>query len=521
MSEEVPVAHSPGADGRAVTRTSHVLIKNSVANVITGLSTALLALALPPVLARNLPPAEFGTWALILQVAGYTALLNLGMQGAVSRYVSYYLARDDRHSADAFVSTAFVMLCAAALVAAIAVVVAVGLLGRLFPHIPPTLLGPAQLSLCMVGVVLALGLPVTVFNGVFAGLQRNEIIAVILGSTRLILTLLLALGALVRHTLVPLAIIYTIVNLVSYGVTWAWYRRMAPARMALSTASGPALKEIWHYCGSVMIWSVAMLLISGADTAIVGRVDFQRVAAYSACVGCVAVLAGFQQALFSPLLQVGAAHYATGNTADLDRMLIRATRLGTLILLAPVAVLILFAPDILRIWLGATYAQQATLVFPLLMIGHAMRLIAMPYATLLLATTQHTRVIIAPVMEGLTNVIVAVLAGERFGASGVACGVIAGAVVGQAMNYFYNLPRTHPRRELRGELLRRSIIVPTACFLPAAVGIAAQWNGMLGAQSIILRSVLLLAALALAWGIAVEPHEKELLLRYFRRSTPR
>jgi O-antigen/teichoic acid export membrane protein len=507
----------PGGGEGAAVDAPHVVIKNSLANVITGVSSALLAVALPPVLARTLNAAEFGAWALILQLAGYTAMLNLGMQGAVGRYVSYYLAAGKRQSSDEFVSSAFAILCVIAVVALGGVVVASDFLARLFPELPTGLVWQAKLCLSVVGATLALGLPVTVFNGVFAGIQRNEIIALTLGSTRLLLTALLAVTAMTLHALLPLAIVFALVYLASYVATWMLYRRLAVARIARALVSRSALEEIARYCGSTMVWIIAMILISGADTAIVGRLDFSRVAAYAACLGPVAVIAGLQQALFSPLLQVGAARSAMGESERLNRTLLRATRLGTVMLLAPVATLLLFAPEILRIWLGPVYAQQVSVVFPLLISGHALRLVAMPYTTLLLATAEHRRVIIAPVVEGLANVTVAIVAGIRFGASGVACAVVVGAVIGQLLNYFYNLPRTHGTPGLRARLLRESICVPAACFAPAVLVFVAERTGVVLASSMILRGLVLLASAALAWKFAIESEERQTVMKYLRR----
>jgi O-antigen/teichoic acid export membrane protein len=497
--------------------THHVVIKNSLANVITGVSSALLAVALPPVLARTLAPGEFGTWALILQLAGYTALLNLGMQGAVGRYVSYYLAAGNRQSSDEFVSTAFATLCVIAVVALAGVLAASGFLAHLFPELPIALVWQAKLCLCVVGAALALGLPVTVFNGVFAGIQRNEIIALTLGSTRLLLTVLLTVTALTWHALLPLAAVFALVYLVSYVVTWVLYRRLAPARIARALVRRSALEEIARYCGSAMVWSIAMILISGADTTIVGRLDFSRVAAYAACLGPVAVMAGLQQALFSPLLQVGAVHSAAGDNERLNQTLLRATRLGTVMLLAAVTTLLLFAPEILKIWLSPVYAQQVAVVFPLLIFGHAIRLVSMPYATLLLATAEHRRVIIAPVVEGLVNVTVAVLAGMRFGAAGVASAVVVGAVISVSLNYFYNLPRTHGTPGLRVRLLRESICVPALCFAPAALACAADRAGVPLASSVMLRGLVLLTSVALAWKFAIESQERQTVMKYLRR----
>jgi O-antigen/teichoic acid export membrane protein len=509
-------AEQPQGDAPETAPTRRSLIKNSAANVITGVSTTLLTVVVPPALARTLSTTEFGTWTLILQIAAYTSLLNLGMQSAVGRYVSYHLARGDRRSGAEFVSTAFATLSAAAMVGLLGVMVAASLLRELFPAIPGSLLGPARFCLCAVGGVLALALPVSVFNGVFTGIQRNELVAVIVGPTRALLAVALVAGAILSHTMTTLADIFVVLNLSSFWATWICFRKLSPVQVTASLITRGAFTELVGYCASLMVWNIAMLLISGVDTAIVGRVDFERVAVYGACLAPVTVLAGMQQALFGPLMQVGAVQCARGDREGQCDTLIRATRLGALALLVPVMTLLLFSREIL--WLGAAYARQAVLVFPLLLIGHAIRLVAMPYSTLLLAAGEHHRVVVVPLIEGLVNVVVAVLAGMRFGAPGVATGVIVGALLSQLLNYFYNLPRTHGPGLQRDKLLRQALVVPGSCCLPAMLGIVGMWVGSPLASSVTLRLLLLAVSLALAWVFALEPAEKALAAGLLRKT---
>ncbi len=175
----------------------------------------------------------------------------------------------------------------------------------------------------------------SVLNGGFAGIQRNELIAFIVGSTRLVLAALLFLVAFIRPGLLLLAVVFAAVNLCSYFVTWLVYRRTVPVRLSRLSISRSALDEIWRYCGSMTVWMVAMLLVSGMDTAIVARVDFARVAAYSACLSPITMIAGLQQALFSPLLYLGASQASQWSAEEVGAVLVRATRLAVLTSLVP------------------------------------------------------------------------------------------------------------------------------------------------------------------------------------------
>jgi len=53
--------------------------KNAVANLGLGGAAALLAVLLPPVLARHMTPASDAVWVLVLQTSAHAGYLNFGL----------------------------------------------------------------------------------------------------------------------------------------------------------------------------------------------------------------------------------------------------------------------------------------------------------------------------------------------------------------------------------------------------------------------------------------------------------
>ncbi len=487
------------------------IIKNSIANVATGFSIALTSVVVPPVLARTLSPLEFGAWALVLQIAGYVKVLDLGIQAALGRFVAYHLARRDRPSARDFASNAFTLLALAATVGIAGILVASLYLRNLFPQIPPRLVESTSLTLEIVGVTAAMGLPASAFRGLLIGIERNELVALIAAPTGLMLSAALIAVAVTRHSIVYLAITFAVITLPSYGAYFVVSRRYTQIHIAPFLFRPTVIRETLSYCGSTMIWTVAMLLISGLDVAIVGRVDFRHVAVYAACVTPITILGGTQNALFGPMLQVGARYFAQGLTDKLTELLERAMRISVLITLAYVIPLFALSHRILLAWLGGWYADEGTAILRLLLAGHALRLVATPYATLLLATGQHRRARIPPIVESGTNVAAAILLGIKFGAVGVACGVIVGAIFGQLMNLFYNFPRTP---EIVGDpkrLLRRTLLIPMACFFPTSVFLLTQYIQIGRLVSAAVDGAATILVITLVWRFALSPADRQLV----------
>jgi O-antigen/teichoic acid export membrane protein len=499
------------------TRESALFLKNSAASIVIGASSAILSLAVPPVLARALSPAAFAVWMLVLQIAGYTGILGLGLQDAVGRYVAFHEERRDAAARDEFVSAALWVLCFMALIAAIGIGLAALFIDRLFPQIPPGLIPVAQRVVLAAGLTMAFALPFSVFNGTLIGLRRNGVVAAVVGSARLVLTASLIVVGLKVRSLYWLGACFVAVNAISYLGMWICCEQLTPVSLALRKPVRGTLQEIWSYCSATAVWQIGALMISGLDVFIVGRVDFASLPYYTVSLVPITVLAGVMPALFSPLMQLGAKYAARNDDAELGRILIRSTRLATVCMASVALLLIVFERELLTAWLGTAYALKAAPILTLIVLGHALRQLAFPYATLLLAAKKHSQLLLSPLVEGLTNLVVAVIAGSMFGVRGVAMAVIVGAIVGQLMNYFYNLPRTHGRSFDRLALVTGSILRPVLCFLPLSPLLLIGGLNLSEPASVAVRFMLLIASFVLVWNVAIEPDERSIVWTLFRR----
>jgi O-antigen/teichoic acid export membrane protein len=150
-------------------------------------------------------------------------------------------------------------------------------------------------------------------------------------------------------------------------------------------------------------------------------------------------------------------------------------------------------------------------IFRLLLIGNTVRLLATPYSMLLLATLKHKRVLLAPVVEASTNIVVAIAAGLRFGAVGVACGVVAGAFIGQLMIIYVNAPRTAEVVGDLGTLLRKGVALPVACALPALLVAAAAIDRLSALIHWPIAVAALIASAVLAWRVSLAADERALI----------
>jgi O-antigen/teichoic acid export membrane protein len=147
-------------------------------------------------------------------------------------------------------------------------------------------------------------------------------------------------------------------------------------------------------------------------------------------------------------------------------MLVSATRFGMFLLLASGVPLLIFARPVLAAWVGADYGIHASLILRVLIVANIIRLSAVPYAMLLVGTGQQRLVIVSPLIEGFSNLLVSVIGGALWGAIGVAIGTLVGATVGILCNFVYNMPRSTKITAKRMDYFVNGYLRPLICMLP-------------------------------------------------------
>jgi len=444
-----------------------VLVKNAAANVVRGGATAMVAIALPPFLTRLMTADAYGAWSLVLQISAIVGYLDFGIQTAVGRFVAGANERRDFEYRDRIVSTSFAALSVAGVLGIIGSIGIAAFLPNIFRQMPATLVGDARVAVLLVAGSLAVGLPASVFYGIFLGLQRNEIPAAVIGGSRIISAI--GLIFVVRHggSLVSMGIAVAAVNLASYLIQYLLFRRLGDeTRVSRRLVSRAVSRDLLNYCTSLTVWSFATLLVMGLDLTLVGFFDFRSVAYYAVAATFITFILGLQNALFGALIPVSAVMEARESTTELGKILVSATRYGMFLLLASGVPLLIFARPILAAWVGPDYGSHASLILQVLVIANIIRLSAVPYAMLLVGTGQQRLVIVSPLIEGFSNLLISVIAGALWGAVGVAFGTLVGSTVGILCNFVYNMPRSTKIAATRINYFVNGYLRPLICVSP-------------------------------------------------------
>ncbi len=487
------------------------LVKNAVANIASGASGAILAVVLPPILVRYLEQDTYSTWVLILQVGAYVDLLNFGLQTAVGRFVAREHEGEDHRQRDRIVSTATAILCGAVILGWLLIVFVIWKFSFFFPKVPTALYPQARTALAWVGGSMALGLPFTVFSGIFIGLQRNEVPAAIHLTSRLLIGMGIVIAVLARGDLVVIAKTFASVNLITYAVqAFVGVRFGGSLRLSAACVDRSAFRILLNFCTALTVWSFALLLVSGLDLLLVAWLDFPMVGAFGIAAGLLSLLTGFQSAIFQVLMPASAVLEGRGDQAALGQVLLRGTRLNIALLTLLSAFCVAIVPSMIGLYIGPFYEIWVMRFFDILLLGTIIRLSMIPFVFVVIGTGDHHKIMGGPLAEGFSNLVASVLLGMAFGAVGVAWGTVLGGLVGVAAHLWVYLPRCSRFRVDTSVFLRRGILIPGSALLPLVAARAMSW-GLLANNPQLdtgIRVASMVMSLTLLWRVGLNQEER-------------
>ena len=454
---------------------------NSTANLIGGASAAAFNLVLPAIVSRHLSAAEFGAWSLALQIVAYITRLGMGLQTAPARAVAQAEGRQDAAAMQRIARAARSIARWATAAAALAALLLALCYPLLFPGIPEKLLGTFRLTVLLIGLSTSTQLLALVPMGVFQGMHRNVVFVGVQVAVRLLAVAMVWAGAFAGVALLGLAAILAVCSALLWpGVQWLMRSRLAWSRgidaLALDRRQR---RELFDYCASLSVWGVATLMVNSVGVIMVGHVAFEQTGVYALAMPASTVLAGLLGAVFSPLVTTAAALHAQPDRQHaLPGLLMKATASCAILLSLLFLFCLVFAREIITLWVGPGFVAPLTPLLLILVGAHALRNLGTPYAMMLLATGLHRRALLTGVGEGACNLVATVLLGQRFGVVGIASGTLVGAVAGLVGALILNTRKTP---ELTPRPLRFAMVgfvLPLMLFAPLDLFVV-HWKALI------------------------------------------
>jgi O-antigen/teichoic acid export membrane protein len=409
--------------------------------VIRGCAGAVGVLALPFLLANALPSDQMKAWTIVIGLTGAVRSLDFGVSTAVVRFLA---SEPDRQKKDQILRAGSRMLIGPAVVAGTCLI----LLAVRFSYFYPALKRAkhVQETLAVLGIFAAAGLVLFPVSSFFLAGHRGKFLA-----KTLILSKFLQLSAIffcLRFTtdILILGLLFGVTEFGSGVFLWVSYRKEIPR--ARGRASRQFRMAMWRQCGASAVWGLSSVFIASFDTAIVGRVDPEALVEYGLSLAVAATIGGLHSALLSPVTAELSTPFETANLGPPSKSpeykgtyVVKVAR-QTNFLLGIVTLILLFLTPLVTRFSGNPNETRMAGILIVLNTANYIRMLANPYAVSLVATGEHRKVVLSPLLEAGTNFVASVLLGIWFGAIGVAFGTLLGAIVSLSFHLFHNMPRT-------------------------------------------------------------------------------
>jgi O-antigen/teichoic acid export membrane protein len=385
---------------------------------------------LSPFVVHSLGDSAYGIWILLGSLVGYLGLLDLGVRGAVTRYIAKFHAQEDHLEATRVVSSALATFSIVGFLATAVGGVLALFVSDLF-DIPPELVSAAQIVLVLGGVNMAVSLVGGVYGGIVTGLQRfdySNAAEIVIGIFRAV-AIVVALKS--GEGLVSLALIQLGASVLRGLASYALTRRLYPeVRVTFSECRRDHLVMIFSFSASVLLLQASGMLILFSDSVVIGAslpigmVTFFAIAA-NLTEYARAPISGISQALTPS----ASALEAGGESEELKRVLLVGARIATLVVLPIVLTFMLRGSSFIKLWMGDDYATLSGDVLWILSLALWFAVGYQIVVGIMMGISRHAGLVPAFMIEAVCNIVLSVVLLQTYGIIGVAWGTTAPRLV--------------------------------------------------------------------------------------------
>ena len=502
---------------QATNRTERAM-KGTLASFLQYGTQMLLQVFLAPLVLRLAGQETLGAYALLMQVVGYLAMLDLGFSVTLNRYLAQAIGHDDSGKRfDEVMSTARTFLLGSNLAIALLTLL-VGFTADTMFSLAPHTASQARLGLAVLAVWTLARTPWVVYaTGLNAtqNLASANLIGVIGNASRLLLSLALVYtGA----GLVGLMLANVLSEAVSIWLCSSQFRRLFPGyRPAWGIPDKKLFREMLSFSLQAMLINVAWRLVYYTDNIVIGYLyGASAVSIYY--ITQMPTTIGFNIANRVSDNAAPAVNelYAREDVLRLRDVFLRLHRISFMVVLPLACGILLLNRQLITLWVGS--AQYA---------GDAMTAALAVFAFLITLTHVNGTFLFASgnirafgriaVLEGVCNLALSLLLGRYFGLAGV----MWSTVIANFPATSYLLMVTLRRLKIGlGEYLGKCL---APCALPVLAGclaclVSARWAPGRGWGEFIVKGSALTGVYAgLSYWIGLTRSEREWLeSRFFQ-----
>jgi O-antigen/teichoic acid export membrane protein len=320
----------------------------------------------------------------VLSMGGMLVYADAGLATGLTRFMAdAYVQQDARRFRELLSTGIAAFLAIGATCFAIVILFGELLFFRIF-EVPAALHTEIRIGIWIYGAAFLVQFPLLVIRAFFAGVQSVSILR--LWETLERVTYALAIGVLLlfSQSVLNVVLVEQIVVSVLFlaFLIVGRYRFPTLMRPTIRLVSMKKLRELWPMSSRIFAYRLTFLAYERAPEAIIAALlGPVQLTWYAIIVKIPRALKGFGAAANSAAFPAAAALDSLDLRDHLSRLALRGARFGYLVVTPLVAFLIVFADEILRLWVGAQYAHLGNWLRALLVWQYMMFLVYYVHST--------------------------------------------------------------------------------------------------------------------------------------------
>jgi O-antigen/teichoic acid export membrane protein len=342
--------------------SGRLLARNTIWNLLGQIVPMVVAIITIPLIIRGMGVERFGVLSLAWVIVGYFGLFDLGIGRALTKFVVDKLAANEEHVIPRLAWTSLLLMLVLGLVGALVTSALSPWLVHRMLKIPQALQAETVQSFYLLAASIPIVTTTAGLRGILEALQRFRIVNLI----RIPLSIFSFVGPLLvlpySRSLVPVIALLVGARLFGCAVhVWACFYTV-PALYRNPSLDGSFIIPLARFGGWMTVNNIIGPLLSYADRFLIGAlVSVSAVAYYSAPVDMVLRLT------VVPLAVVGVLFPAFTMSLNQDPsragvLLSRGLKYVFFVIFPVVLVIVTFAPEGLRLWLGPTFSLNGASV---------------------------------------------------------------------------------------------------------------------------------------------------------------
>jgi O-antigen/teichoic acid export membrane protein len=407
---------------------------NSLLTLASRGLTLVLGLVFVPLLIRSLGMELYGLLAITWMVLGQLGWMDLGFSAACTRFVSHALARHDPSGAARW---AWTSMAAQAVIGGIGTLVLWAAAPSIVAvmHVQPGRVGLAVLTLRLFALMIPVDLVTRSLSGVLEAAQRFGMVGGLALFSSLVTNAVYVVG--IARGGDFLAVVYGLVVLrgVTLVATFLAARHVLPELVPRERFPSPArlparMREMLGFGGWVTVNSAVGPALLYFDRWLIGvLLGVAALPYFTVPFNLVMQLMLIPGSVTAPLFPAFTALRAGGGGEQAQEYYVRSQRYLLVVVLPLQFVLFVWAPEILRLWVGADFAAQAAGVLRLLVAALMLGLLAPVSGALLQGAGRPDLLSRVYLAELPINAVMMWLLVRRWGIEGAAAGFALRMVV--------------------------------------------------------------------------------------------